>query len=364
LLISISLNKILSINRYTGIQTRSAVGDAEHPLINQPNPPTIEQLNELFMQEGVQLSINASKRAIVEWGGNVNQITHMVSTTCTSTANPGYDHYVAQAIGVPNSAEKILLAGIACSGGLAAIRVAANLALGTSYRQKPARILVLACEICSIFVRSELHLIHRDQEVRIGACLFSDAAAACIISNGIGNDHACEHATSLSTYDILGWKHDTISETDTDLGFDVHPHGWKVILTPRVPSLTSTVIPAQFKGLIDSIPELKGTNSQNPTDFDWALHPGGSLILSNAQTALGLEEHHLRASYEVYVEHGNSSSATVISVLDRLRQPHHEMSGLQHVIACAFGPGINVEMMALKRCRKNVENIEVANEQF
>ena len=126
--------------------------------------------------------------------------------------------------------------------------------------------------------------------------------------------------------------------------------GWKVVLTQRVPKLTAKMVRPGFTDLLDLIPQLQKDGKPIPaTDFDWALHPGGSLILTGVQSAMALEEHHLRASYEVYMEHGNSSSATIISVMNRLREPRHTENGREKVIACAFGPGINMEFMALKR---------------
>lgn len=149
------LSKVLSINRYTGINTRAAIGDVDHPLVNQPEAPSITELNRYFREEGVRLSVNACRKAIEEWGGSVDEITHVVSTTCTNSANPGFDHFVAKELGIKSGVEKVLLHGIGCSGGLAAIRTASNLALGSSFRKKPARILVIACEISSLLVRSE-----------------------------------------------------------------------------------------------------------------------------------------------------------------------------------------------------------------
>ena len=326
------LQKVLSITRYTGIDGRSAIGTIDHPLVNRPEPPSIRDLNELFMKEGVRLSVSACKQAILEWSGQASQITHVVSATCTNSANPGYDHFVVKELGISRYAEKVLLHGIGCSGGMAAMRTAANLALGASYRQRPARVLVLACEISSILVRSELESIHQDQQVRIGAALFSDCASACIISNG----HDDMPAPS-PLYDILGWSHEIIDDTDHDLGFDVDPSGWKVILTPRVPAITSAAVLPAFRSLLASIPSLRPLGDSeplSPPDFDWALHPGGSSILTGVQKALLLSEDHLLASYGVYVEHGNSSSATIMSVLDRSRKVQKR----DNVVAMAFGP--------------------------
>lgn len=151
----------------------------------------------------------------------MDEITHVVSTTCTNSANPGFDHYVCKQLGLRKEVEKILLHGIGCSGGLAAIRAAANLALGSSFRKKPARVLVLACEISSLMVRSELDSIDKEQTTRIGVCLFSDCASAAILSNQIGEDEY----TSPPIYDLLGWKHEIVADTEDDLGFDVDPLG-------------------------------------------------------------------------------------------------------------------------------------------
>lgn len=215
------LTKVLSINRYTGIDTRASIAEVDHPLVNQATAPSITQLNEVFRKEGVPLSVNACKKAIAEWGGKPEDITHVVSTTCTNSANPGFDHYVTKQLGIKTNAEKVLLHGIGCSGGLAAIRTAANLALGSTFRKKPARILVLACEISTLLVRSELDSVDQDQTVRIGACLFSDGASAAILSNGIAL--ADEPADPI--YEILGWKHDIVADSENDLGFDVDPLG-------------------------------------------------------------------------------------------------------------------------------------------
>ena len=166
------------------------------------------------------MSVNACKKAIAEWERSVDEITHVISTTCTNSANPGFDHHVAKQLGLRPGVEKILLHGIGCSGGLAAIRAAANLALGSSFRKKPARVLVLACEISSVMVRSELDSIDKEQKTRIGVCLFSDCASAAILSNGVAED---EPQTPI--YELLGWRHEILPDSETDLGFDVDPSG-------------------------------------------------------------------------------------------------------------------------------------------
>ena len=214
------MKKVLSINRFTGIETRSAIGDVTHPAVNSTEPPSIRELNTFFMDLGVKLATSACQQALQDANITPEEITHMVSTTCTNSANPGYDHFVAKNLGLASNLEKVLLHGIGCSGGMAAIRTACNLALGMKARGRKARVLVCACEISSLLVRSELESIDREQKVRIGVCLFSDCASSCVISNGIG-----EEEDRGSVFNVLGWKHELLPDTAEDLGFDVDPLG-------------------------------------------------------------------------------------------------------------------------------------------
>ncbi|KAI1100324.1 thiolase-like protein [Jackrogersella minutella] len=344
---SSAMQKVLDINKYTGIDTRSSIGTSDHPVVNQTDPPSIADLHKVFISDGVPLAIEASRKAIVEAGIDISEITHIVSTTCTDSANPGFDHFVAKGLGVSHNVEKVLLHGVGCAGGLTTLRTAANLALGHSMRRKPARILCVTLEVSTTMVRSELSSINELQETRIGPCLFSDCASALILSNGIGQP------TAEPVYELLGWEHRILSDTEADLGFDVDPVGWKVVLSPRVPKLTTDVLKPSFLELLESIPNLPA-EYREARDFDWAMHPGGLTILTGAERVMGISPEHMRASYDRYMNHGNSSSATIFSVMDRLRSKDMDAiapdgRARDYVVGCAFGPGIAVEMMLLKR---------------
>ncbi|TPX15485.1 uncharacterized protein E0L32_004465 [Thyridium curvatum] len=341
-----SMKKVLSINRFTGIDTRSSIGTPDHPLVNQEKTPSIAEIHKIFMSDGVPLAISAAQKAIAEAGIDLAEITHVVSTTCTDSANPGFDHFVVKGLGIRQPVEKVLLHGVGCSGGLNALRTAANLALGHAMRRRPARVLVLALEVSTTMVRSELDSIDELQETRIGVALFSDCASAVVLSNGVGEPVE-------PVYELLGWDHRILPDTEADLGFDVDPVGWKVVLSPRVPKLAAGALEPSFSDLLASLPDLP-PSYRKAADFDWAMHPGGATILTGAESALGLSPEHMRASYDTYIRHGNSSSATIFSVMDRLRSA--EMDRLapggrpkDYVVGCAFGPGISVEMCLLRR---------------
>ena len=216
---------MLMINENTGIDTRRTACHVSDPFINGPSAPTIDQLSEFFLDKGVALAVGASRKAIEEWGGDVSQITHVVATTCTNSANPGYDYFVARELGLSGTVERTLLHGVGCAGGLTALRTAANLALGATFLGRPARILVVACELSSLMARSELDSMQDGGDLRIGVTIFSDGASALVLSNGIG-----ESPDAKPVFDLLGWEHRTVPETHAEIGFDVHPQGEPHIL--------------------------------------------------------------------------------------------------------------------------------------
>jgi predicted naringenin-chalcone synthase len=75
----------------------------------------------------------------------------------------------------------------------------------------------------------------------------------------------------------------------------------------------------------------------------WAIHPGGSRIVSAAERALGLDASAGAAARDVLAEFGNMSSPTVFFVLRRLL-----VTGARRpCVALAFGPGLTIEAALL-----------------
>ena len=124
--------------------------------------------------------------------------------------------------------------------------------------------------------------------------------------------------------------------------------GFKIVLKKDVPGYTAKAIAPMFDKLLPSFQEIVQEAGLDAKDFDWALHPGGAAILEGAKTNMQLSTDHLRASYEIYRTRGNSSSPTVLIVLDKLRKMGE---GRDNVVAASFGPGLGIEMALFKRCR-------------
>jgi type III polyketide synthase len=127
------------------------------------------------------------------------------------------------------------------------------------------------------------------------------------------------------------------------------PLGFRTVLTRDVPSLTKAAVKPMFEKLVYEHAAETIDPVFKKDDFDWALHPGGSAVIDNIKDTIGLTEYQLRATREIYKNRGNSSSPTVLIVLDKLRTMGH---GSDQVIATSFGPGLTIEMAMLRRCRE------------
>ncbi|KAF2105435.1 chalcone synthase B, partial [Lophiotrema nucula] len=370
-----SVQKLLAINRLTGIKTRSSVHPPSYFLTESiENPPTIDHYGRVYKQHGIPLAIGACRKALLDAGLRPEDVTHIVAVTCTTSSNAGFDLYVAQALGLPSSIDRVLLHGVGCAGGLSAVRTAANIAAGATSRGKPARVLVFAIELCTIFLTAELARAcdekQAEADLSIGSTIFSDGAGALVLCNDIARQEDAAGGergdAGKTVYELLDWGNDVLDKSLGEMSFEVDPHGFKLTLSKLVPAKAIAAIQPIFSRLRHSFtstsPSPSSTSSPTscqaspspspspppllPSDCDWALHPGGITILKGAQSALQLTPHHLRASWDVYQNHGNSSSATVLVVLNRLRRMGE---GRKDVAAVSFGPGLSVEMVTMRR---------------
>lgn len=123
------------------------------------------------------------------------------------------------------------------------------------------------------------------------------------------------------------------------LGFELTGQGFRTVLSKDVPSYTKNAIPPTFERLLPSFEERTHQTGLDTLSFDWALHPGGTAIIEGAQETMNLSDDQLRATKEIYKTRGNSSSPTVLIVLDKLRRMGE---GRDNVVAASFGPGLAI----------------------
>ncbi|KAA8645341.1 Type III Polyketide synthases (Type III PKS) [Aspergillus tanneri] len=340
---SVILEKTLEINNKSRIDKRHSILPESHPIWHQSSVPTIKDCDVAFKEYAVQFAEDAAKKAIADWGGATTDITHVVAATCSNTSSPGFDAELSRRLGLGKNTQRILVQGLGCAGGVAALRTAYHHLLAAVNQDKPARALVISCEAMSIFARNELDNIINKQLPSVAPALFGDCSSAMVLSNGIG----VKTSEKEPIWNILGVQ-TTLLATPGCIEYNI---GYLAVITKEVPKQIALALPSGFQELIASTECLRSEKSNfDPATYDWALHPGGYMIINIGQEALGLSPHHLRKTYEAYTTAGNTGASTVLSIMDKLA--HERASGgdaRDKVVGVAFGPDITMEMVLLMK---------------
>jgi type III polyketide synthase len=215
------LKKLLAISGKTGIQTRAAVSDYKQGFATGPNLPTITDLDDHFRSVGVDLATKVCEKALQEAGLVPEDITHTVAVTCTNQGSPGYNLLVHKKLGLRSDVDHTLINGVGCAGGLSIMRVAAQMALASTARGRTARVLAFACELCTPNVRSELAAAEKSsaEDVCVAAALFSDGAAAFVLTNKIGK------GLRKAKFRLCAFDNDVLPQTMSHMSYFVHETG-------------------------------------------------------------------------------------------------------------------------------------------
>ena len=314
------------IHQRSGVRRRGSVLIADHgdddsflervPFYGSTSPSTEERM-DVFQRHAAALALKASSAALSESGVAVEAITHLITVCCTGFEAPGVDLALIERLGLRADVARTHVGFMGCHAALNGLRVA------RAFAEADADAVVLICcvELCS------LHLQYGgDPEQVVANALFADGAAAVVAS--------AQRSTSLPAL-VLETNGSTVIPRSAGLmHWRITDHGFSMGLSPQVPQ---TVAQALRPWLDDWL----GALDLSPASItSWAMHPGGPRILTACGEVLELSPEQLQTSRAVLHDHGNMSSATVLFILQRLRQFATPGPGL----ALAFGPGLCAEV--------------------
>jgi predicted naringenin-chalcone synthase len=274
---------------------------------------------ELYEDLAFPLALDASQRALAEAGISPQQITHLITVSCTGFAAPGVDVQLLSSLGLPAETQRIHVGFMGCHGAINGLRAAHALAaLPTT-----GHVLLCAVELCSLHYRFQW-----DPERMLGNVLFADGAAAVVCRNAQAEDTGYRVAATGSCL---------IPDSTDAISWRIGQHGFEMSLSARVPDLIAQHLR----------PWLVGWLERQSTSLDeirsWVVHPGGPRIVSAVEESLHLASDATALSRQVLSEYGNMSSPTVLFILQRMRE---RQSGGPCVVL-GFGPGLMAEVALL-----------------
>lgn len=284
--------------------------------------PGMAERNDIYKKEAPDLAKKVAKQVLDAWGGNPNEITHVISVSCTGVMAPGIEFELMQFLQLNRSVNRLGINFMGCFGAFKGLSVASSFA-----KENPQhRILLVCTELCSLHFQAE-----QTPDNILANSLFSDGAAAVIIG------------MSLKPHEKSMWEMHKLSSMGFDntldkMTWEAGDEGLVMTLSPKVPVLLGRCIRPFLTSLlgIDFV----------PSDYDWAIHPGGKSILEAIEKEVKLDRDQTKASWNTLAGYGNMSSATFLFVLENLYQLRSKRT---QTVGLGFGPGLSIEGILLSK---------------
>jgi predicted naringenin-chalcone synthase len=281
----------------------------------EPFPP-LEQRIALFNKKAGPLSVRAIQECICGLI-NGNEITHLITVSCTGMSAPGLDLKVMELMDLPQNIYRTSVNFMGCYAAIHGLKIADAICRS----EKNAKVMIVCTELCTLHFQKEPTV-----DSIASSLLFGDGAAAVLVTS--------------DEYNKKGFKLDhfyseVITKGKKDMAWELSSSGFLMTLSGFVPEL----LEEDFNPLVTRA--LEKAKVERNEIAHWCIHPGGRRILDTIHRSLSFTNGDLRYSYETLKEVGNLSSATILFVLKKIMN-----SGLtsgQRVFGAAFGPGLTME---------------------
>ncbi len=336
--------KLNALYRQTRIATRHSVladyGVAASEFTFYPKSPNLEPFPTTadrmatYRQEAVPLAKQAVENCLNSYPDfDRQQITHLIWVSCTGFYAPGPDIELVEALSLPGTTQRLAINFMGCYGAFNGLKSAD--AIVRAYPE--ATVLVVCAELCTLHFQNKT-----DTDNLYANALFADGAAAVLVQSTARPDQTMRMRAFFS---------DILPDSQAEMAWHVGNTGFEMTLSGEVPTVIR-------RGIGKALTRLLERSELTPADIgQYALHPGGRRILEVIEEQLGLTTHDNRHAYSVLRDYGNMSSATVLFVLARIwqdmlnpadRSGKEPTAGPQHILSCAFGPGLTLESMLLE----------------
>ncbi len=286
--------------------------------------PSTGARNAVYVQEATPLFVAAGRQALEASGLSAEDITQVVTVSCTGFFAPGPDYMVVRQLGLRPTTGRYHVGFMGCYAAFPALKMAQAFCEA----DPQANVLVICTELCSLHVNPG-----DDPDSILSSTVFADGSAAAVVSGQL--PRSGQRALRLDAFET------TLTppgEGEKDMAWKIGDQGYEMVLSSYVPDIIETHLHGALGPLLLNLAEE--VQASGAEVEHWAVHPGGRAILDKVQGSLGLSEEQMRPSREVLRDYGNMSSATVLFILRELlaqAQPG------ERACAMAFGPGLTVE---------------------
>jgi predicted naringenin-chalcone synthase len=285
--------------------------------------PNLELRMKWFNKTAPALTVNAIENCIENKIAK-EEITHLITVSCTGLSAPGLDLQVMEAM---NLSPEIFRTSVNFMGCYAAIH-GLKLADVFCRQDKNAKVLVVCTELCTLHFQKE-----NTMDNIASSLLFGDGSAAVLVMHDDTKENGLRINNFYSEIAFKGKK---------DMSWQLSSSGFLMTLSGYVPDL----IEEDFNKLLTNA--LKNADCNMEDISHWCMHPGGKRILTAIEKSINITSKDLTHSYSVLKNYGNMSSPTILFVLkeimDSIKKNEKKKT---NIFGAAFGPGLTLETFIL-----------------
>ncbi len=282
-------------------------------------PTTADRMVQ-FRRLAPDLAVRAGAAALRDAHLEPGPVTHLVLVTCTGFAAPGLADAVIKRLDLDRGVRRIYLGFMGCHAALNGLQVAHTEAM----RDPGSRVLVCCCELCSLHFQYGWHA-----DRIVATALFADGAAAVVVGQA--------RRPARHQWRLVDSATRLFDGTEDDMTWHIGDHGFVMRLSPSVPQKIASGLRPWLDDWLDS----RGLSI--PSIGSWAIHAGGPRIVSAVAERLDVGARACDAGRAVLRRCGNMSSATVLFILEHLRNAGAALP----CVALSFGPGLVAEATLL-----------------
>jgi predicted naringenin-chalcone synthase len=330
------VTKVLpAVYRRTQVERRGSVlleGPSEDEVIQSFYPPssspddrgpTTQERMKRFQREAAPLAIRSASNALGDAAIDAAAITHLITVTCTGFYAPGVDIDLINGLGLSADVQRVQVGFMGCHAIINGLRVARALVES----EPNVCVLVVSVELCSLHYQ-----YGGDPDSIVANALFADGSGALVVG-GFPSDQSVPETTLR----IRDTGSRLIPNSSDAMSWSIGNHGYHMTLAATVPG----IIESELARYLDA---YLGQRGMKISDINgWAVHPGGPRVLGSVEKALSLRGELLKISRNVLNQNGNMSSATLVYILERMR----ELATPAPWLMLGFGPGLEVEIALL-----------------
>lgn len=333
--------KLRLLSEKTKIHTRNSCipdfNNTTYELFEAGNcQKSVEKRMAIYKQKVMPLAIKAIDPLLLKNTIPSQDITHLITVSCTGLFSPGLEFLIAEQYGLQHT-EKLALNFLGCYAAIKALKQAHFIAQS----DPQACILIVCIELCTL----HFYPSSSDEDI-LANLLFADGAAATIVC-GNNNKHL-KHKVVLNI-DTIGSVY--IPNTFDLMTWNISSSAFRMYLSKHiVKTIKENIAPVVTNFL----------KNQNSNITYWAIHPGGIKIVEAVKDSLQLSDHHVEDSVEILQHYGNMSSPTILFILEKIlhKIKNSDDKKDKQLFACAFGPGLSVEMIQFSSVDNTIHPIK------